>query len=134
MKVTDRDDPVDVGKQTEYRIEVTNPGSLPAEDVQRDRRGARRDARRRCAGTGGRQGRRAAGDLPGGGRRWRRGRRWCTPSAVQALKAAPTVYFRAELTTNTLTKPLVEEESTSVLPANGAPNRPRRRCCRRRNE
>ena len=37
---------------------------------------------------------------------------------VQALKAG-TAYFRAELTTNTLTKPLVEEESTSVLPANG---------------
>src|SRR5262249_4435141 len=31
LKVADRDDPVDVGKQTEYRIEVTNQGSLPAE-------------------------------------------------------------------------------------------------------
>jgi hypothetical protein len=37
---------------------------------------------------------------------------------VQALKAGP-VYFRAELTTNTLTRPLIEEESTIVLPANG---------------
>jgi hypothetical protein len=43
--------------------------------------------------------------------------------AVQALKAG-TVYFRAELTTNTLTKPLVEEESTSVLPANGGARLP----------
>src|SRR5207244_3373453 len=34
MKVSDRDDPLEVGRQTEYRIEVSNPGSLPAANVQ----------------------------------------------------------------------------------------------------
>jgi uncharacterized repeat protein (TIGR01451 family) len=119
MKVTDRDDPVEVGKQTEYRIEATNKGSLPEAEVcvsavvpdevrVLDARGP------------------AAGKVEG--------QRVTFPAVdslapgqsvvytitVQAVKAAPAVYFRAELTTSTLTKPLVEEESTSVLPANGA--------------
>jgi uncharacterized repeat protein (TIGR01451 family) len=117
MKVVDRDDPVDVGKQTGYRVEVTNQGSLPAENVQvvavvpeemrvLDARGpttAKVDGQRVTFP--------AAGPLAPG-------QSLTYTIEVQALKAG-TVYFRAELTTNTLTKPLVEEESTSVLPANG---------------
>jgi uncharacterized repeat protein (TIGR01451 family) len=116
MKVADRDDPVDVGQQTEYRVEVTNPGSLPAEAVQvvavvpdemrvLDAKGP---ASAKVVGQ-----RVTFAPLPS----LEPGQTVVYTIAVQALKAAPTVYFRAELTSSTLTKPLVEEESTSVLPA-----------------
>jgi uncharacterized repeat protein (TIGR01451 family) len=119
MKVADRDDPVDVGKQTGYRVEVTNQGSLPASDVQvvavvpdemrvLDARGpttAKVEGQRVTFPA-------VASLAPG--------QTLTYTIEVQALKAG-TVYFRAELMTNTLTKPLVEEESTSVLPANGGP-------------
>jgi uncharacterized repeat protein (TIGR01451 family) len=116
MKVADRDDPVDVGQQTEYRVEVTNQGSLPAEAVQvvavvpDEMRVV--DAKGPSAAKV--EGQRVtfppvASLAPGEALAY--------TIQVQALKAAPTVYFRAELTTSALTKPLVEEESTSVLPA-----------------
>jgi uncharacterized repeat protein (TIGR01451 family) len=123
VKVADRDDPVDVGKQTEYRIEVTNQGSLPAEDVQVAAvvPDEMRVVDARGPATGKVDGQRvtfpAVGSLPPG-------QTVVYTIAVQAIKAAPAVYFRAELTTSTLTKPLVEEESTSVLPANGGAKPP----------
>ncbi|HKI34659.1 MAG TPA: hypothetical protein VKA46_22575 [Gemmataceae bacterium] len=123
MKVADRDDPVEVGKETEYRVEVTNQGSLPAEDVQvvavvpDEMRvlGAKGPATAKIEAQ--RVTFPAVGSLPPG-------QAVVYTIQVQALKAAPTVYFRAELTTNTLTKPLVEEESTSVLPGNGGEKPP----------
>ncbi|HEX5271509.1 MAG TPA: hypothetical protein VFW33_13525 [Gemmataceae bacterium] len=123
MKVSDRDDPVDVGMPTEYRIEVTNQGSLPADDVRvsavvpDEMRPL--DARGPSAGKidGQRVTFPAVGALAPG-------QAVVYTIVVQAVKAAPAVYFRAELTTSTLTKPLVEEESTSVLPANGAAKPP----------
>jgi uncharacterized repeat protein (TIGR01451 family) len=122
MKVADRDDPVDVGKQTGYRIEVTNQGSLPAGDVQvvavvpdemrvlnaKGPAAAKVDGQRVIFPA-------VASLAPG--------QTLIYTVEVQALKAG-TVYFRAELTTSTLTKPLVEEESTSVLPANGGAKPP----------
>jgi predicted nucleotidyltransferase len=52
---------------------------------------------------------------------------------AEALKAGPAI-FRAEVTTSTLTKPLIQEESTIVLPANGSkpapPAKPPRRYAR----
>ncbi len=122
MKVVDRDDPVDVGKATEYRIEVTNQGSLPAEDVavvavapdEMRVLGARGPTTARIDGQ--RVSFPAVQALaPGQAATY--------TVSVQAQKAG-TVYFRAELTTNTLTRPLVEEESTSVLPANGGAKLP----------
>jgi uncharacterized repeat protein (TIGR01451 family) len=121
IKVRDRDDPVKVGQDSEYRIEVVNQGSLPAEDV---RLVAVVPDEMRVLGA---QGPATAtiteqrvtfpvlALLPPG-------QAVVFTVQVQALKAAPTVYFRAELTTSTLTRPLVEEESTSVLPVNGSDN------------
>jgi uncharacterized repeat protein (TIGR01451 family) len=118
MKVTDRDDPVDAGKATGYRIEVTNQGSLAAADVQvvavvPDEMRVL-DAKGPTAGKV--EGQRvtfpAVASLAPG-------QTLAYTIEVQALKAG-TVYFRAELTTSTLTKPLVEEESTSVLPSGPA--------------
>ncbi len=114
MKVADRDDPVDVGKQTEYRIEVANRGALPEEEVRVSAVMRVLDATGPAAGKV--EGQRVTfgpvGPLAPG-------QTVVYTIGVQAVKAAPAVYFRAELTTSTLTKPLVEEESTSVLPANG---------------
>jgi uncharacterized repeat protein (TIGR01451 family) len=117
IKVTDRDDPVTVGQATEYRVEVTNQGSLAAEVVQvvavvPDEM---RLVQARGPATATIEGQRVtfpalASLAPG--------QSVAYTVEVQALKAGP-VYFRAELTTSTLTKALVEEESTSVLPANG---------------
>jgi uncharacterized repeat protein (TIGR01451 family) len=123
MKVADRDDPVDVGKQTEYRVEVTNQGSLPAEDVRVT--AVVPDEMRVLDAKGP-----AAGKVEGQRVTFppvnslAPGQSVVYTIAVQAVKAAPAVYFRAELTTSTLTKPLVEEESTSVLPANGGAKPP----------
>jgi uncharacterized repeat protein (TIGR01451 family) len=122
MKVADRDDPVEVGKQTGYRVEVTNQGSLAAGDVQvvavvpdemavLDARGptaAKVDGQRVTFPP-------VASLAPGQALTY--------TIEVRALKAG-TAYFRAELTTSTLTKPLVEEESTSVLPTNGGAKPP----------
>jgi uncharacterized repeat protein (TIGR01451 family) len=117
MRVADRDDPVDVGKNTGYRIDVTNLGSLPAEAVHVV--AVVPDEMRALEAKG------PAGAKVEGQRvtfpplsSLAPGQTVTYTVEVQALKAG-TVYFRAELTTRTLTKPLVEEESTSVLPANG---------------
>ncbi len=123
MKVADRDDPVDVGGQTEYRIEVTNQGSLPAEEVRvsavvPDKMRVL-DAKGPAAGQV--EGQRVTFPAVGA---LAPGQSVAYTIAVRAMKAAPAVYFRAELTTSTLTKPLVEEESTSVLPVNGGAKPP----------
>jgi len=122
IKVTDRDDPIDVGQQTQYRMEVTNQGSLPAEAVQvaavvpdemhvlgaQGPTTAKVDGQRVTFPA-------LASLAPG--------QMVVYTVDVQAVKAG-TVYFRAELTTSTMTKPLVEEESTSVLPVNGGAKPP----------
>jgi uncharacterized repeat protein (TIGR01451 family) len=114
MKVTDRDDPVEVGKQTAYEVEVTNQGSLPAESVQvvalvpEEMRIVSAKGPARGVVSGQRVTFPAVSSLAPG-------QTVTYTIEVQALKAG-TAYFRAELTTNTLTKPLVEEESTSVVP------------------
>jgi uncharacterized repeat protein (TIGR01451 family) len=123
MKVSDRDDPVDVGQQTEYRIEVTNRGSLPESNVGVSAVVPEEMSAVEARGP-------AAGKIDGQRVTFppvaslAPGQSLVYTIGVKAQKAAPAVYFRAELTTSTLIKPLVEEESTSVLPANGAAKPP----------
>ena len=112
MKVSDRDDPVDVGKQTGYRIEVTNQGSLPASDVQvvavvpdemrvLDARGpttAKVEGQRVTFPA-------VASLAPG--------QTLTYTIEVQALKAGG-VSFRAELTSAAQREPIVRVETTNV--------------------
>jgi uncharacterized repeat protein (TIGR01451 family) len=115
MKVADRDDPVEVGKTTSYRIDVTNEGSLPAEAVEVV---AVVPDEMRVGETNGPTAAKVEGQrvtfppvaslAPG--------QIAAYTIEVEARKAG-TVCFRAELTTSTLTKPLAEEQCTSILPA-----------------
>jgi uncharacterized repeat protein (TIGR01451 family) len=115
MKVVDRDDPVEVGKTTSYRVEVTNEGSLPAEAVQVV---ALVPDEMRVADTSGPTAAKVEGQhvafppvvslAPG---------QAVTYTIEVEARKAGTVYFRAELTASTLSKALTEEESTSILPA-----------------
>jgi uncharacterized repeat protein (TIGR01451 family) len=115
MKVADRDVSVEVGKTTSYRIDVINAGSLPAEAVQLV---AAVPDEMHVVDTNGPTAAKVEGQRvsfpplaslePG---------RTVTYTIEAEARKAGTVWFRAELTSSTLTKPLVEEESTSILPA-----------------
>jgi uncharacterized repeat protein (TIGR01451 family) len=112
MTVEGRDDPVQVGGRTAYRIRLTNTGSLPGDRVQVT---ATIPAQMRMLTAHGPTAYRADG-----------GRVTFAPLAslspgqtltyiveVEALKAGEA-RFRAELTTGAMREPLVKEESTNV--------------------
>ncbi len=112
MTVEDRDDPIEVGGRTAYRIQVKNTGSLPGDRVQVT---ATVPPQMRAVTASGPATYRVEG-----------GRVTFTPletlspgqtatyivevEAVQAGEAR----FRAELTTATMSNPVVKEESTNV--------------------
>ncbi len=112
MTVEDRDDPIEVGGRTAYRIQVKNTGSLPGDRVQ-------------VAATVPPQMRAVTSSGPAtyrveGGRVTFAPLETLSPGqtatyiveveAVQAGKAR----FRAELTTGAMSNPVVKEESTNV--------------------
>jgi uncharacterized repeat protein (TIGR01451 family) len=112
MEVSDRDDPVEVGGRTGYRIEVTNQGSLPGNQVTVA--AVVPPQLRVVTANGPAQPRIEAGrvtfppvdSLPPG-------QKMVYTVEVQALQAGD-VRFRVELTSSTLTEPVIEEESTNV--------------------
>jgi uncharacterized membrane protein len=119
LRVVDRDDPIEVGGKTEYRIEVANQGSLPSHDLEMS---ALVPQEMRILDSQGPSTVRVEGQqvrfapleslAPG--------QTVTYTIAVEALKAG-TVYFRADLKARTLSSPVVEEESTVILA--GLPSR-----------
>lgn len=114
MRVVDTEDPVVAGGRTEYRIEVVNSGTLPSPavrivaDVPREMRPLTPTG----PTTGKVEGQRVTFEpltslAPG--------QRVTFSVPVEATRAG-FVYFRAELSSETLSKEVVEEESTNIIP------------------
>jgi uncharacterized repeat protein (TIGR01451 family) len=122
LELADQNDPVEVGARTAYRIEVANQGSLPGNGVAVT---ALLPAQMRFV--------RAAGPVP-----YRVEGQRVTFEPLDALAPKQAVVytvevqaqqpgdarFQVELRSSTLTNPVVQEESTTVVPAaNGPPPR-----------
>lgn len=119
LEVSDRDDPVEVGGRTEYRIEVTNQGSLPGNQVEVL---AVVPAQMRVLNARGPTPHRLEGQrlsfqpldaLPPK-------QKVLYVVEVQAMQGGDA-RFRVELRGSTLSEPVVAEESTTIFTAgNGA--------------
>ena len=116
--MTDEADPVEVGTRTAYRIEVTNQGSLPGNEVavaavlpaQMRLLGATGPARYRVEGQ-----RVVFEPLDALGPK----QTVSYSVQVQAVQAGDA-RFRLELRSSTLTDPVTQEESTTIVaPGNG---------------
>ena len=112
MTVEDRDDPIEVGGRTAYRIQVKNTGSLPgdrvvvAATVPPQMRAVTASGPATYRVEGGRVTFTPLETLPPG----QTATYIVEVEAVQAGEAR----FRAELTTGTMSTPVVKEESTNV--------------------
>lgn len=112
MTVEDRDDPIEVGGRTAYRIRVKNTGSLPGDRVQvaatvpPQMRAVTASGPATYRVEGGRVTFTPLETLPSG----QTATYIVEVEAVQAGEAR----FRAELTTGTMSTPVVKEESTNV--------------------
>ncbi len=117
MRVVDAADPVEVGGRTEYRIEVTNSGTLPGTDIKVVADVPKEMKVLAPSGpTAGKvEGQRVTfAPLPS----LEPGQTVTFAVPVEAL-APGVVYFHAELSGAALSRPVVEEESTTILPAPG---------------
>jgi uncharacterized repeat protein (TIGR01451 family) len=121
LEVTDRDDPVEVGARTAYRIEVTNQGSLPGNQVEIV---AVVPAQMRLLGATGPVRHRIEGQRvvfePLDALAPKQTASYAVE--VQATQGGDA-RFRLELRSSTLTDPVTQEESTTIV-APGNEGRP----------
>ncbi|HXG11910.1 MAG TPA: DUF11 domain-containing protein [Gemmataceae bacterium] len=123
LKVVDQDDPVEVGGRTMYRIEVTNEGSLPGNQVEVV---AVVPAQMRLVAATGPARHRLEGERVVFEPLDALGPKQTVSYTVEVQAQQPgDVRFRVELRSSTLSSPVLKEESTTVFaPSNGSPGGP----------